>query len=606
MHSGSLLSSTRYSVTQPWQSTAATNRGAGQKEKAVGRRESEPGQGSSVLPAAASGPTHVQILGVDYLHQALENGDDLYVTRYGVPFSESLRPENWYDREWFEQNRQRLPGSSTVYKARTKPVDGRSREVVVKWSRVGQDVPVDTMTSHEYGEFNSPFEEFALVMEMRDTRHESPGMIRTHKPLAIYCPARRVELWRTGRKEHKFERKRVKHHDVQLDAYRHYVMIYEWIKGVDITESRLDAEAIERLTLEVEEDVRLKGFRVADRKPHHIIVRIGPDQLPLKDHQGDVPYALVDFELLQRTPERERRVEHDKRALYLVHQRDRLQAPEEQKFPAYLHQMTIFGVPYIYGHAESTRGLLWVVGLYPDLFDYFLPERWMWTPRDRLSGTHKVYHTKTKDDVHLVWKISRVGETPAGNPRYPHCTEPLTHGYNSPFEEFSFAMELMRGKINTIYPRAIYMAEPQLERPEYNVDERRYDSHSHIVTPDNKPILSRNSNYICVWGYWNGPDERLAVADGDFVSGLNLDEACRQGILGEDELGELLARKRRKLERAGFEDLNLKADHVLVSLDSRGDIIRDAAGQIELRVCNLDLVRRLPANARQPRPRGVH
>jgi len=49
------------------------------------------------------------------------------------------------------------------------------------------------------------------------------------------------------------------------------------------------------------------------------------------------------------------------------------------------------------GHAESTGGLLWVVGHDPELFNYFLPERWRRTPRWCLSEKRGVFHTRTKD-----------------------------------------------------------------------------------------------------------------------------------------------------------------------------------------------------------------
>ena len=48
--------------------------------------------------------------------------------------------------------------------------------------------------------------------------------------------------------------------------------------------------------------------------------------------------------------------------------------------PAHLKAINLLGVDYIVGHAESTGGLLWVVGRDPDLFNYFLPERWRRTP----------------------------------------------------------------------------------------------------------------------------------------------------------------------------------------------------------------------------------
>jgi len=86
-----------------------------------------------------------------------------------------------------------------------------------------------------------------------------------------------------------------------------------------------------------------------------------------------------------------------------------------------------------------------------------LPEKWRRTPRTKLSTSHQIYHTITKDAVHLVWRVSHVGERPDMDPFVERERRILSHGYNSPFEEMSIAMELARNGIETTYPRAIYM-----------------------------------------------------------------------------------------------------------------------------------------------------
>lgn len=104
------------------------------------------------------GATHVNLLNVDYIHLRLKDGADLYVTRHGQPFLEHLKPENWFERTWFELHREKLIGTSTVYRVRTKPVHGLSKDLVVKWCRVGEEVPFDTFTLTKFvqAEFNSP------------------------------------------------------------------------------------------------------------------------------------------------------------------------------------------------------------------------------------------------------------------------------------------------------------------------------------------------------------------------------------------------------------------------------------------------------------------
>ncbi len=50
-------------------------------------------------------------------------------------------------------------------------------------------------------------------------------------------------------------------------------------------------------------------------------------------------------------------------------------------------------------------------------------------------------------------------------------------------------------------------------------DGSRYEGHKNYVTPDGIPVLEKNRDYISIWGYWNGPDEKLAAKFPSF-SGL--------------------------------------------------------------------------------------
>src|SRR5215475_6356240 len=86
----------------------------------------------------------VSLLGVEYLHLKTAGGSDLYLTQFGRRFWQNLLPENWYARDWFESNRERLEGTSTVYKVPTRQINQTTLHLVVKWSRVGEVVPLDT------------------------------------------------------------------------------------------------------------------------------------------------------------------------------------------------------------------------------------------------------------------------------------------------------------------------------------------------------------------------------------------------------------------------------------------------------------------------------
>jgi hypothetical protein len=535
----------------------------------------------------------VRLLGVDYLHIKTPDNGDLYLTRYGAPFLENLKPENWYAGDWFAQNREKLEGTSTVYRVRTRPVNGRQKDLVVKWCRVGEDVPADTFMLIKFAsaEFNTPYEEFSLAMEMRDDR--THGIIRTHKPLGIFVPPERLELWQTGRSTSIIARKKAKFRDLELDICRQYIMIYEWIKGVSVVEAYRDtlppdklSSALASITGEVNQRLELSGYRVLDMKPVHVIVRKDKKGGVIRDRNHGLRYALVDFELLERTPGHEEKILSQRRAEYLKRQEGRFFITYPKDYPAHLHHMNIFGVDYVFGGTESTRGTLWVVGKDPALFDYFLPERWRRTPRTRLSATREIYHTRTKDNIHLVWKVSNVGEV-------PDTESAASYGYNSPFEEFAIALELSNLGLRTIFPRAIYMTGRKRSEENAPQDGGRYESHQSVLMHDGTRVLRQDHNYITVWGYWVGPIREKARQDEIYNKGMNLLDGFRSGRVDEATFNRLMERKQALLARAGFEDLKMKGDHLLLSVNADGSLIIDKAGLPEVRLCNFEFIRRI-------------
>jgi hypothetical protein len=249
------------------------------------------------------------------------------------------------------------------------------------------------------------------------------------------------------------------------------------------------------------------------------------------------------------------------------------------------------GVDYIFGRAESTGGLLWVVGKDPDLFTYFLPERWRRTPKKNLSSRNQVYYTSTKDSIRLVWKVSRMGDSPWSTNPEANREAVRQYGFNSPFEEFAFALRLSRNGVKTIYPRAIYMTGSKREPARETADERRYSSLAPLRTPDDQPAVRKGYDYITIWGYWNGPDELLATQEARCYSTVNAKHACANGMISQKIMRELAQAKAHKLARCGLEDLNLKPDHLLISFDPEQKLVVDASGVPEVRLCNFELVR---------------
>ncbi len=547
-------------------------------------------------------PTPKTLLGVTYDHYRLADGADLYVTAFGRPFLACLWPDNWLEPEWFSKSREALQGTSTVYKIKTRPVAGTSKDLVVKWCRVGEDVPIDTLARMKFiaADFNSPYEEFSLLMEMR--ARARPGTIRTHKPLAIFVPAQRLELWQTGRSQSKIDYKKAKYRDVELDIFRQYILVYEWIKGVASTEAAAaqaaqtagfaDARSFALAMMDRSiEDMQQAGFRVLDVKPQHVIVRPKPRGGLLRDRRGRPAYALVDFELLERTPEYEKQAKQERRRTYLERQRDRFRPLFRPGFfPRHLHPVHLLGVDYVHGDCDSTRGKLWVVGRDPQLFDYFLPERWRRTPRLSLSDTAQVYHTKTKDDIQLVWKVSQVGD-PAHSIQVPGAIAP--HGYNSPFEEFAFAFHLAEAGVPVTYPRAIYMLGHHSTLPPDALDQRRYESHRDLRMPDGTPVLQPERNYITIWGYWNGTDAVVASEElrQNHCRGINGLQALAAGRIDERQLEAATEKLARLLAAAGVESGGLLATHYLFTLSPAEELLRDPDGTLAVRLCNFEFLR---------------
>jgi hypothetical protein len=557
--------------------------------------------------------TAISLLGVDYTRLKTSDGGDLYLTKYGVPFWENLLPENWYAPDWFEAKRERLEGTSTVYKVPTRKVNRMALNLVVKWSRVGEVVPMDTLTVNKFihAEFNSPFEEFSLLMELRKGEAGPPGIrIRTQRPMAIYVPSERLQLWQTGRSEDKIRAKVTRHPGVEIDILRQYVVLFGWIKGFDAVETAehfgLDGhnrvEFLARTTSLVTHELWQKGYRVVDMKPAHVILRPGPHRSLLRDRNGQFAYALVDYELLERTAEHEQAVRSANRQLYLKHMARRFEADAAKPLPAHLQATNILGVDYIYGRAESTGGTLWVAGKDPDLFTYFLPERWRRTPKKKLSSRNQIFYTRTKDNINLVWKVSRMGDPAWLTNSEANQEAAREYGFNSPFEEFAFALELTRLGVKTVYPRAIYMTGRQRDSGRKAADNRRYAALAQLRAPDGEPIVRPGYDYITIWGFWNGPDELLAVADGSFYHAYNAKQAFANKMITKQVMEDLVQLKRERLKRCGFEDLNPKPDHLLISFDATGKLVMSSLDKPEVRLCNFELVRRRPPPAPAAQP----
>lgn len=556
----------------------------------------------------------INVLGVVYVHKKTSDGGDLYLTKFGLAHADLLEVANWYDRAWFASRSERLEGTSAVYRVPTKEINGRRLDLVVKNCRVGEHVPLETQTLLEFinAEFNSPWEEFSLVMEMRDGKHGPADLaIETQEPLAIYVPPEKMQLWQSGRSRQKINRIRARHSGIDLDILRQYKLVYRWIEGRDTVQTlqslgykgkRLDRE-LEPLTLKVIADMEVKGFAVVDMKPAHIIV--DDNAPPVVELPGDEAesrgkaeslrrlidegrYSVVDYELLMRTPAHEEEVTNSRRHSYLDDQRDRFRATP---LPSHLKSAEILGVPYVFGHAESTGGSLWVVGRNPRLFDYFLPERWRRTHSWLLSKNNEVFYTFTKDHVHIVWKTSRVGERPSIDHGDPNASLIADRGFNSPFEEFAIAHYLSTHGVPTVYVRAIYMTGSR--KQEKSVDFTRYESHSPYLDPEGQRILREDRNYITLRGYYNGSDRWLAEEDGKYLRPVDLQSAAAGGLITPIEYEWVFDATRQRLKNVGYDGSLLEGNDILLTKTQDGSLSMDSEGLPEARICNFEFIRRL-------------
>jgi hypothetical protein len=271
---------------------------------------------------------HRCVYGVPYVQLDDATGGQLLVTRHGWRLLEHVDPANWYVRSQYSRRGRRLSeGSGAVYGVPSAVPSDRSVKLIVKFSRMAQDVPLNVSVRFpvdvpqyvlDEAAFNDPFQEFGALEELRNSRFGPANLkIRTKRPLAIYSPGRRFDPWQLGRTEDRFRRhaRQLAKDQATLEPgtppfeisiERQYVYLFHWIEGEN-AESLLQAGVLShaetaRLVGRVVEDLAAKGFRVLDTKPNHVILRRRPNGELLTRH-GRLSYALVDFELLQPTEE---------------------------------------------------------------------------------------------------------------------------------------------------------------------------------------------------------------------------------------------------------------------------------------------------------------
>jgi len=272
-----------------------------------------------------------EVFRVPYVQLDDVTGGRLWVTRHGWGHLRHLEPSAWFfDRQYSRRGRQLSGGTGAVFCVPCEAPPSRAINLVVKFSRMAQEILLDVSAllpgdlaqrAVEGAAVNDPFQEFGLLEELRNGRFGPSDLrILTKRPLAIYSPGRTFETWQLGRTPDRFRCHRCRLDmdqatrpsgvaAVEMSIQRQYVMLFHWVRGEDadqlLRQGAISVQQVRSLVIDVVKDLAAKGFRVLDTKPNHIILRHRPGIGLLR--RGTKPaYALVDFELLQRTEEYER------------------------------------------------------------------------------------------------------------------------------------------------------------------------------------------------------------------------------------------------------------------------------------------------------------
>lgn len=548
------------------------------------------------LPAFSDLPAErrVRAFGVTYGYVRPPEGGDLYVTRYGWPHLHALMPAQWYVGERYAAGARLPGGSGHVYRFASPREGGGTLDLVVKFSRMAQDVPVvvdlappEMVTAEMISEarFNSPMEEFGLVEELRARALGPAGdRILTQQPLAIYAPPATYEAWELGRSASSFGFHRQLladdlepgHMPIEFDIRRIYVVLYRWIEGRDAQEcfesGLLDEREFLALMPEVARQLAERGFQVLDNKPRHFILRgARAGGAGLVRRGGRLAYGLVDFELLQRTAAHQREYRSRRRSEYWeMLSRPPVRASEPAA--SAVRPASILGVDYQFGVAPD-GGELWVVGHEPRLFDYFIPDRWRRTRRVKLAPADEVYRTRTRDQVDMVYRRSRVGLRPRVDPLTAAGRRIRESGFNTPFEEVAIAERLRPLGVPTTIPRAIYRTAHESPKAAHLRDAGRHRAPDawRPAAAQPVPALSLEHDYYTLWDTFRGAGTHVVA----------LDRAIDDALLSREEADRALEEARARLERGGLPGSSLQAEDFGLPLDD-ARLPRRVSGALDL------------------------
>jgi len=97
---------------------------------------------------------------------------------------------------------------------------------------------------------------------------------------------------------------------------------------------------------------------------------------------------------------------------------------------------------------------------------------------------------------------------------------------------------------------------------------------------------------MTIWGFWTGPDDAMAARDEVVYKGIDALAAYRDKRLTKSEYFRLMRAMKKRLAAVSIEDLSLRGNHLLLSIDRQQKLAHDKSGQLLVRVCNFELLKR--------------
>jgi hypothetical protein len=110
-----------------------------------------------------------------------------------------------------------------------------------------------------------------------------------------------------------------------------------------------------------------------------------------------------------------------------------------------------------------------------------------------------------------------------------------------------------------------------------------------LLNSRGEPLLREDRNFISIRGFFNGTDSWVA-GEGELLKPMNLVQAGAEGVISGESAVFLREQVIERLGRIGVDGCLLEADDLIVSLDSKNNIIMTKEALSEVRICNFELL----------------